>query len=119
MSKTAKPEPVACLWAKDGKAVNAFRRPPRLSPEHPFDQYWIQKGYSEEPLITTTQAEAYADARGRESLEQYAKLLEGAAAVLENATESMEDGGRDECGAHEARSMAQTIRLALIPSTPA
>ncbi|MCZ4331063.1 hypothetical protein [Castellaniella denitrificans] len=44
----------------------------------------------------------------------YAKLLAGAAAILENATESMENGGRDECAAHEARSMAQTIRLALI-----
>lgn len=42
------------------------------------------------------------------------RLLVGAAAVLEIATESMEIGGRDECAAHEARSMAQTIRLALI-----
>lgn len=49
----------------------------------------------------------------------YAKLLAGAAAILENATESMENGGRDECAAHEARSMAQTIRLTLISSTPA
>jgi hypothetical protein len=44
---------------------------------------------------------------------KYQRLLEGAAAVLANAAETMEGGGRDECLAHEARSMAQTILFAL------
>lgn len=39
---------------------------------------------------------------------EHRKLLEGAAAVLENCADDMEDEG-DEIGAHEARSMANVI----------
>lgn len=44
---------------------------------------------------------------------EYRQLLEGAAAVLANSAEEMEEGAPNECLAHEARSMAQTILFAL------
>lgn len=104
MTKATMPEPVAYAHR------DILRRQDTVERIHPTPKY----GTESVSLITTDQAEAYAAARVREALEDHTRLLVGAAAVLEIATESMEIGGRDECAAHEARSMAQTIRLALI-----
>lgn len=74
MTNVKMPEPVACLWIKGGVVVNAFNRPPCLHDGDPRNEYFIKKGFTEEPLITTDQAEAYAATKVREALDAAAKV---------------------------------------------
>lgn len=114
MSKVTMPEPVACLWIKNGVVVNAFNRPPRLHDSDHRNEYFIKKGFTEEPLITTTQAEAYKDACVREA-------LESAITVCDAAYEQGKSEYRTSCnpyfegGCDVAESIEAKIR-ALIPS---
>lgn len=58
------------------------------------------------PIITTTQAEAYANARVREALEQAAGIIKANAEACDSGTRIM------------LRANAEAV-LAIIPSTPA
>lgn len=60
----------------------------------------------EKPLITTDQAEAYANARVREALEEAAGIIKANAEACDSGTRIM------------LRANAEAV-LALIPSTPA
>lgn len=62
-------------------------------------------------VLQSEQVQAWK--RDAERCAEYQQLLEGAAAVLANSAEELEEGVPNECLAHEARSMAQTIFLAL------
>ena len=49
-------EPVATAWMKDGEMVNAFPHPPRESEQD--IQYWLSRGYTEQPLYAAPPAPA-------------------------------------------------------------
>lgn len=65
----------------------------------------------EQAILQSEQVQAWKRDAGL--CAEYRKLLEGAAAVLANSAEELEEGAPNECLAHEARSMAQTILLEL------
>ena len=70
MTKVTMPEPVA--WVRrhpDGTLTAEFLEDAVISPTRKQSGAWM-------PMITTTQAEAYADARVREALEEAAALCD-------------------------------------------
>lgn len=70
-----KPESKALKWQKDDTILRS-------------------KGYKPEPLVTATQAEAYAEARVREALEEAAKVCDAYFKETEEQSRSAYEEGK-------------------------
>ena len=104
MTQVKMPEPVAWLHVCRKKPELRGLLYEKSAPE------LAARGFVPEPLITTTQAKAYADARVREALEEAAQLCD----AQHFGGDNDDDLGWTSCAAN----LAHDIR-ALIPSTPA